>query len=186
MRVSETELPGVRCITPTVHRDARGVFWENWHEERDAQAGLPRRFVQDNISRSRQGVLRGLHFQHPHGQGKLVSVPHGEILDVAVDVRRGSPHFGRWVAQPLSADNGLQLWIPAGFAHGFLVTSPEAIVAYKCTDFYHPEAERTARWDDSELRIDWPVADPLLSPKDRDAPRLAEIPPDQLPPYTAP
>jgi dTDP-4-dehydrorhamnose 3,5-epimerase len=142
-------------------------------------------FVQDNLSKSRKGTLRGLHLQHPFGQGKLVQVIVGEVLDVAVDVRVGSPTFGRWVGATLSESNKHQLYVPPGFAHGFCVTSDEAIFAYKCTEGYHPEAELTIAHDDPELGIRWPAVDHILSKKDRAGVPLRAVPVDQLPPYTA-
>jgi len=181
MRVTPTELPGVMLVEPRVFGDARGAFWESFRAERFAAAGLPTEFPQDNVSVSSQGVLRGLHFQHPHGQGKLVSVLEGEVFDVAVDVRAGSPSFGQWFGVLLSGENHLQLWVPAGFAHGFCVTSPRAVFTYKCTDVYHPETELGVIWDDPALGIAWPVKSPSLSEKDARYPRLAEIPGERLP-----
>ncbi len=182
MKVLQTEIPGVLVIEPRVHGDARGWFMESWQERRYAEAGLPGRFVQDNLAFSRHGILRGLHAQHPHGQGKLVQVLAGEVFDVAVDIRRGSPTFGRWTGVLLSAENHRQLWVPPGFAHGYLVTSESALFAYKCTDFYHPEHELAIRWDDPDIGIDWPVVGPpRLSEKDRDAPLLRELDPARLP-----
>ncbi|HET6229997.1 MAG TPA: dTDP-4-dehydrorhamnose 3,5-epimerase [Longimicrobiaceae bacterium] len=183
MNVLSTELDGVLLFEPKVIRDERGQFFEAWNEERYRAAGLGERFVQDNVSWSRAGVLRGLHYQHPHAQGKLVTVLRGEVFDVAVDVRRGSPMFGRWAGFTLSAENGRQLWIPPGFAHGFVVTGDEALFSYKCSDVYHPEAESTVAWDDPELGIRWPVSDPVLSAKDRAGLRLRDVPPDRLPAY---
>ncbi|GAB4263307.1 MAG: dTDP-4-dehydrorhamnose 3,5-epimerase [Thermoleophilia bacterium] len=183
MRVVETELPGVLLVEPRVFGDERGYFLETYQARRYAEAGIPGPFVQDNLSFSRRGVLRGLHYQHPHGQGKLVWVLQGEVFDVAVDIRRGSPFFGRWVGVRLSAENKRQLWIPPGFAHGFCVVSETALFAYKCTDYYAPEAEGAVRWDDPALGIDWPVADPVISAKDAAGLRLAEIPPERLPAY---
>jgi dTDP-4-dehydrorhamnose 3,5-epimerase len=181
MKVTPTRLPEVLVVEPRVFRDARGTFFETWSAARYAEAGISGPFVQDNLSRSTRGVLRGLHLQHPHGQGKLVSVLDGEVFDVAVDVRTSSPTFRQWVGVTLSRDNGLQLWIPAGFAHGFCVLSDEATFHYKCTDAYHPECESTVRWDDPDLAIAWPVPEPVLGDKDRAAPRLADIPRERLP-----
>jgi dTDP-4-dehydrorhamnose 3,5-epimerase len=181
MTAEETELPGVLLLRPRVFADDRGHFLETWRRERYARAGVAADFVQDNASYSRHGVLRGLHFQQPHGQGKLVSVLLGEVWDVAVDVRAGSPTFGRWTGYTLSADNGHQLWIPPGFAHGFVVTSAEAVFSYKCTDVYHPEAELTIRWDDPDLAVTWPVRPTLVAEKDAAAPTLAQIPAERLP-----
>jgi len=174
LEVRATSLPGVLLIAPRVHRDARGSFWEGFQAERYAAAGLPGPFVQDNYSRSGRGVLRGLHFQDPHPQGKLAAVLEGAAWDVAVDARPDSPHFGQWYGAELSAANGLQLWIPPGFAHGFQVTSAEALFAYKCTERYAPEADGGIRWDDPQLAIPWPIPKPVLSAKDAALPTLAE------------
>jgi dTDP-4-dehydrorhamnose 3,5-epimerase len=176
MKVSETGLPGVLLIEPKVFGDSRGFFLETYHAGRYAEAGIPAAFVQDNLSRSSRGTLRGLHFQEPNAQGKLVQVLAGAVYDVAVDVREGSPHFGRWVAYELSAENKRQLWIPQGFAHGFCVISESADFSYKCTDFYAPPCERGIAWNDPALGIPWPVEAPLLSAKDAQAPRLADAP----------
>ena len=183
MRVHLTELPGVIAFEPKVFGDARGYFLETWHRERYAEQGVPSNFVQDNLSRSQRGILRGLHLQHPYAQGKLVQVFEGEVFDVAVDVRRGSPTFGRWVGECLSADNKRQLYLPPGFAHGFLVTSEEALFAYKCTDYYHPETERSIRWDDPLIGIEWPIAGPVVSAKDHVAVTLDDMPAELLPAY---
>ena len=180
MRVLPTRLPGAVIIEPDVFGDARGYFLETWNRQRYAAAGLDVDFVQDNLSFSRRGTLRGLHFQNPRAQGKLVSVLIGEVYDVAVDIRHGSQTFGQWVGATLSAENKRQFYIPPGFAHGFCVTSDTALFAYKCTDFYNAPTEATIRWNDPELGIDWPVADPLLSEKDRAAPCLREIVPSYL------
>ena len=183
MRVTPLELPDVLLIEPRVARDARGWFYESWSGGRFAQLGLGHRFVQDNVSCSRRGVLRGLHLQHPHGQGKLLSVLHGEIHDVAVDVRRGSPTFGRWCAARLGAEAGRQIFIPAGYAHGFLVRSDSAVVTYKVTEGYHPEDEITVAWNDAAIGITWPLdGAPILSDRDAAAPTLAELT-DRLPTY---
>jgi len=171
-------------IEPRVYRDDRGAFFEAWHEQRYAALGINESFVQDNISRSGYGVLRGLHFQHPHGQGKLVQVLEGEVFDVAVDVRAGSPRFGRWAGVTLSSDNGLQCWIPQGFAHGFCVTSDRAVFAYKCTAYYDPDSEHTLCWNDPDVGIDWPITAPELSAKDRDGALLKGLTADQLPAYS--
>jgi dTDP-4-dehydrorhamnose 3,5-epimerase len=178
-----TRLPDVRCIVPTRYPDARGVFWEAWHAERYRKLGVPGPFVQDNVSLSRQGVLRGLHYQHPSAQGKLVSVLEGEVFDVAVDIRRGSPTFGRWTGCILSATNGQQLFIPAGFAHGFVALSDHALFHYKCTEYYHPADERTICWDDPDVAIAWPVRDPLVSDKDRAGLLLRDLADRALPAY---
>ena len=176
-------LPELLLFEPRVFRDARGAFRELYNEERFAAAGLDARFVQDNLSESARHVLRGLHLQHPRAQGKLVTVAEGAVWDVAVDVRRGSPTFGRWAGVELTAENARQLWIPPGFAHGFLVLSERALFAYKCTELYSPADEVSVRWDDPALGIEWPMAEPVLSPKDGAAPRLSELPAERLPEY---
>jgi dTDP-4-dehydrorhamnose 3,5-epimerase len=181
VKVTPTELPDVLRIEPKVFGDARGYFFEAYSARRYAEAGIPATFVQDNVSLSQRGVLRGLHFQHPYGQGKLVGVLRGEVFDVAVDVRRGSPTFGRWVGECLSGENKRQLYIPPGFAHGFLVTSDEALFAYKCTEYYHPETERTIRWDDARIGIRWPIDGPVVSAKDDVALTLDAMPEEHLP-----
>jgi dTDP-4-dehydrorhamnose 3,5-epimerase len=183
--VTPTALDGVVVVEPQVFGDPRGFFFEAWHAESYGAAGLPSRFVQDNVSRSARGVLRGLHLQQPYPQGKLVQVLDGEVLDVAVDVRVGSPTFGRWVGVTLSSDNQRQVYVSQGFAHGFCVLSDSALVNYKCTEFYHPEAEFTVRWDDPAIGIEWPAATPILSAKDAKAPRLSEIALDRLPRFLA-
>ena len=186
MNVSETDLPGVLLIRPNVFEDERGFFMETWHGPRYADAGVTATFVQDNLSMSAKWVLRGLHLQNPRQQGKLVYVPRGEIFDVAVDVRVGSPTFGRWTGQYLSSRNREQLWVPEGFAHGFVVTSPRALFAYKCTEVYDADTELAIRWDDPALGIEWPVSEPIVSDRDRAAPLLAEIDEDRLPRYLPP
>jgi dTDP-4-dehydrorhamnose 3,5-epimerase len=183
MRVTATSLPEVKLIEPQVWRDPRGYFMEAWHQRRYLQEGLPATFVQDNLSFSSRGTLRGLHLQHPHGQGKLVYVLAGEVFDVAVDVRIGSPAFGRWVGVVLSADNHRQIYVPPGFAHAFCVLSDTALFLYKCTAFYEPSAEVGIRWDDPDIGIDWPVRAPLLSEKDARHPALRAVAPERLPPY---
>ena len=175
MNVVATELEGVLVIEPRVFADPRGFFFESYHADRYAAAGLPARFVQDNHSCSAPRTLRGLHYQLRRPQGKLVRVLRGSIFDVAVDIRRGSPTFGRWVGVELSADNKRQLYVPPGYAHGFCVPDEASEVEYKCTDFYAAEDERGVVWNDPELGISWPVREPLLSEKDRTAPRLAEL-----------
>lgn len=167
---------------PRLLADERGTFRELWHAERYAALGLDAAFVQDNVSTSRRGVLRGLHVQHPRAQGKLVTVVAGAAFDVAVDVRVGSPTFGRWAGFELTAANAHQLWIPPGFAHGFLVLADDTVFTYKCTDVYSPADEFTVRWDDPAVGIAWPVREPALSPKDAAAPTLAELH-DRLPRY---
>lgn len=176
MQVTPTSLPDVLLVQPVAHHDERGHFLETFHAERYAQAGIPGPFVQDNLSFSKRGVLRGLHYQWPNPQGKLVYVLHGEVFDVAVDIRRDSPTFGRWVGVTLSADNHHQLWIPPGFAHGFCVTSETALVAYKCTALYAPKCDRAIRWDDPDIGIQWPMANPELSAKDAAAGSLEAVP----------
>jgi dTDP-4-dehydrorhamnose 3,5-epimerase len=171
----------VLLIEPAVFGDARGYFFETWHRQRYSQHGVPRDFVQDNVSRSARGILRGLHLQEPHAQAKLVQVLDGEVFDVALDVRVGSPTFGRWVGERLSGDNHRQLYIPEGFAHGFCVISEFALLQYKCTELYHPETELCIAWNDPELGITWPIPEPRLSAKDGAAKRLCEIPRDRLP-----
>jgi dTDP-4-dehydrorhamnose 3,5-epimerase len=183
MKVVATELCDVLEIDARAVGDERGWFLEAWHAERYGEAGIPGGFVQDNVSFSRRGVLRGLHFQHPHGQAKLVGVLQGEVWDVAVDVRAGSPSFCRWVGRTLSERNRRQLFIPAGFAHGFVVLSDTALFWYKCSSLYRPEAEGVVRWDDPALGIRWPLERPTVSARDAGAPALADLPPDRLPPF---
>jgi dTDP-4-dehydrorhamnose 3,5-epimerase len=183
MKVSETSLPGVLLIEPKVFGDSRGFFYETYRLDRYSTFGIRENFVQDNLSFSKHGVLRGLHLQNPKAQGKLVYVLHGEVFDVAVDVRFGSPTFGHWTAAILSAENRRQFYIPEGFAHGFCVVSASALFAYKCTKPYFPENETTIAWDDPDIGIDWPNERPNLSPKDRNAPLLQDIDPARLPLY---
>ncbi len=183
LRVTETALPGVLLVEPDVHRDDRGFFLETWHAARYAEHGIRESFVQDNHSRSGHGILRGLHAQLDPAQGKLVRCSIGSVFDVAVDIRPGSPTFGRWVGYTLSQDDFRQLWLPAGFAHGFCVTSDVAEVQYKCTTPYTPSSEITIAWNDETIGVEWPVAAPTLSARDAAAPRLAEMPPESLPPY---
>lgn len=185
MIVKETELPGVVVIEPRIFRDPRGYFLESWNAARYAEAGLGAVFVQDNLSSSAAGVLRGLHLQWPTGQAKLIAVTAGAVFDVAVDVRVDSPTFGRWAGVPLSAADHRQLFIPAGFAHGFVVTEGPATVCYKVDAPYTPGDELTVAWDDPDLAIAWPVAAPHLSPKDREGRRLRDIPRDRLPRHAA-
>lgn len=184
LNVQPLSLPEVLLIEPDLHRDERGRFIESWSTERYSEVGVAEHFVQDNVSWSAAGVLRGLHVQSPYEQGKLVSVLRGDVFDVAVDVRRGSATFGLWAAVHLSADPVRQLWIPPGFAHGFAVVSDGAIVSYKCTARYAPEAETTILWNDPDLAIDWPLKDPRLSEKDRNATPLREVPDARLPTFT--
>lgn len=180
MKALPTALPGVTLVELAAFADERGYFMETWHLERYRAAGIEPAFVQSNAAHSRRGVLRGLHYQLGRPQAKLVWVPHGEILDVAVDVRRGSPSFGRWVGAVLSADNRRQLYVPGGFAHGYCVLSETADVVYQCSDFYAPAEERGVRWDDPALAIDWPERAPVVSAKDRALPLLRDA---DLPPY---
>jgi dTDP-4-dehydrorhamnose 3,5-epimerase len=176
MKVTPLAIPDVLLIEPVAHRDGRGYFLESYHELRYRAAGIDAPFVQDNQSRSARGTLRGLHWQTaPHPQAKLVRVLAGEIFDVAVDVRPGSPTFGRWVGATLSGENFLQMYVPVGFAHGFCVLSDTADVAYKCSDIYDPKSEQGVMWNDAEIGIDWPVSDPVLSPRDQRHPTLAEL-----------
>jgi dTDP-4-dehydrorhamnose 3,5-epimerase len=179
----DTDLPGCCVIEPVVHADARGFFYESFHVGKYKAIGIDAHFVQSNVSRSVRGVLRGLHYQWPHPQGKLVSVLEGEVYDVAVDIRRGSPTFGRWTAAMLTADNKRHFWIPEGFAHGFCVVSDAATFMYQCTALYERGSDAAVRWNDAAIAIDWPVADPLLSDKDKVSPFLADVPPDKLPAY---
>jgi dTDP-4-dehydrorhamnose 3,5-epimerase len=175
MKVHQTPLPGVLLIEPFVHEDERGFFLETYRAERYAQHGITAPFVQDNHSRSRQGTLRGMHAQLDPAQGKLVRCIAGEILDVAVDIRAGSPTFGKHFMTPLTATNFRQLWIPPNFAHGFLVISETAEVEYKVTEPYRPQAELTIVWNDPQLAIPWPVLVPTLSGRDAAAPKLADV-----------
>ena len=181
MKISSMSLPEVLLIEPNRFGDARGYFLETYHQERYAEAGIDGDFVQDNLSRSARGILRGLHFQHPNDQGKLVYVLAGEVFDVAVDVRVGSPNFGKWTSALLSSEDHRQLWIPPGFAHGFCVTSDTALFAYKCTALYTVADEVGMAWNDPAIGIAWPVAEPQLSAKDKVQPRLADIDPARLP-----
>ncbi|MCE9606312.1 MAG: dTDP-4-dehydrorhamnose 3,5-epimerase [Planctomycetia bacterium] len=183
MNVVPTDLPGVVIIEPKVFGDVRGFFIETWQRERYASHGIGPDFVQDNLSRSSRGVLRGLHYQWPNPQGKLVSVLEGEVIDVAVDVRLGSPNFGRWTSVRISAENKRQLFVPPGFAHGFAVTSETALFAYKCTDYYYPQFDHGIRYDDPAIGVAWETENPTLSAKDGKMPLLAEIPQESLPRY---
>lgn len=176
MNVVETPLPGLLRIEPRVFGDPRGFFLETFRQTRYDGIGLPAEFVQDNHSRSPYGILRGLHFQSPQPQGKLIFVVRGEIWDVVVDLRKSSATFGQWYGVTLSDQNHWQLYVPEGFAHGFCVTSDSADVIYKCSDYYAPEHEQTLLWNDPDLNIPWPVANPLLSAKDRQGRPLSELP----------
>jgi dTDP-4-dehydrorhamnose 3,5-epimerase len=181
MEVVNTPLPGVLLIKPRLFGDARGFFLETFSAARYAGVGVPGPFIQDNVSLSQRGVLRGLHLQHPFGQGKLVSVPAGEVFDVVVDVRAGSPTFGRWFGASLNGENQHQLYVPPGFAHGFCALRDNTLFSYKCTELYHRETELGVRWDDPDLAIEWPVVGPAVSEKDGRLPRLREIPAERLP-----
>ena len=181
MRRIDTDLPGVCILEPDVHGDGRGYFFESFHAGKFDALGLQPVFVQTNVSHSARGVLRGLHYQWPRPQGKLVSVLLGEVWDVAVDIRRGSPTFGRWTATALSAENHRLFWIPEGYAHGFCVLSERATFMYQCTALYDAQADAGVRWNDTDLAIAWPLSVPILSAKDSIAPRLAEIAPERLP-----
>lgn len=180
MNIIAGELPGVRIIEPDVFGDARGFFLETWNRARYAAAGLDVEFVQDNLSFSARGILRGLHFQSPNPQGKLVQVLQGEVLDVVVDLRRSSPQFGKWESIALSAENKRQVYVPPGCAHGFVVVSPAALFHYKCTALYSPKDEMTLLWNDPDLGIRWPLTNPQLSAKDQKGLRLRDIPTDRL------
>jgi dTDP-4-dehydrorhamnose 3,5-epimerase len=183
MKVTQTKLSGVLVIEPDVFGDARGFFIETFSSKRYEEAGLKLPFVQDNISFSRKGILRGLHFQNPCAQGKLVQVLTGEVFDVVVDIRVGSPTFGQWFGEKLSAENHKQMYIPPDFAHGFCVLSDSALFSYKCTDYYSPAVEGGIIWNDPEIGIDWPVKEPQVSKKDAAYTRLKDIPRDKLPKY---
>lgn len=181
MKIVETNLPGAIIIEPQVFGDARGFFYESYNADRFREVGIDPRFVQSNVSRSGKGVLRGLHYQWPNPQGKLVSVLEGEVFDVAVDIRRGSPTFGQWTGVMLTADNKRHFWVPEGFAHGFCVLSEFATFTYQCTALYQREADAGIRWNDADIAVDWPVASPLLSDKDTRAPLLKDVATDRLP-----
>ncbi|MFH1717143.1 MAG: dTDP-4-dehydrorhamnose 3,5-epimerase [Planctomycetota bacterium] len=181
MNVKETKLPGVIILEPDVFGDDRGYFLETWNSARYESVGIAGPFVQDNISLSGKGVLRGLHFQYPQPQGKLIHVISGEVIDVAVDIRLGSATFGQWVSEVLSGENHRQMYVPPGFAHGYCVTSATAIFSYKCTDFYNPATENGIIWNDPDLNIDWPGTEFTISAKDSAYSRLKDLPPEKLP-----
>ena len=178
MNVVETSLPGVLLVEPKVFGDERGYFFESYQAERYQAAGIPARFVQDNQSLSRRGVLRGLHFQLGRPQAKLVQVVLGEVFDVAVDIRKGSPHFGQWTGALLSEQNKRQLYVPEGFAHGFYVVSETAVFQYKCSDYYDKDQERGLRWDDPAVGIEWPPGERILAPRDAAFPLLRDLGPE--------
>ena len=183
MEIIETRLPGVLIVKPRVHEDPRGFFMETYRQNVLAGAGVDDQFVQDNHSRSSRGVLRGLHYQLPHPQAKLCRVVQGEVLDIAVDIRVGSPNFGRWVSVLLSAENHFQLYIPKGFAHGFVVQSETADFLYKCSDYYNASGDRGVLWNDPDIAIDWQTPSPILSEKDSAYLPLSQIARDRLPRY---
>jgi dTDP-4-dehydrorhamnose 3,5-epimerase len=184
VRIIGTPLDGCVVIEPAVHGDARGFFYESFNAKTFADAGLDLRFVQTNVSRSARGVLRGLHYQWPNPQGKLVSVLEGEVYDVAVDIRQGSPTFAQWTAAILSAENKRHFWVPEGFAHGFVVLSEHATFVYQCTAFYDRAADAGIRWNDARIGVDWPVAKPTLSDKDQQTPFLDEVQRERLPTHS--
>jgi dTDP-4-dehydrorhamnose 3,5-epimerase len=184
LNVTETKLPGALVVEPRAFGDERGYFMETWNQARYEEAGLSVRFVQDNLSFSTRGVLRGLHFQNPDQQGKLVQVLQGEVFDVAVDIRAGSPTFGEWEGVVLSSENKRQFYVPEGFAHGFLVTGDSALFSYKCTAKYNSSAEGFVLWNDPDIGVEWPLeAPPIISEKDRIARPLKDIPVEELPRY---
>jgi dTDP-4-dehydrorhamnose 3,5-epimerase len=182
MLITKTLIPGVLTIEPKVFGDNRGYFFEAYNKKRYEDAGIDLQLVQDNVSLSSRGVLRGLHFQNPNGQGKLVSVPMGEVFDVVVDVRQGSPTFGKWLGFHLSSSNHLQLWIPPGLAHGFVVLSESALFSYKCSAYYAPQDEHSILWNDPDIGVAWPACGEVkLSAKDLNGKRLTQIDPTKLP-----
>jgi len=183
MKIVDTSLAGVKIVEPDVFNDKRGFFFESYNKEKIAELGITCEFVQDNHSKSSKGILRGFHYQVKHPQAKLCRVISGEVLDAAVDIRMGSPTFGKWVCDILSAENKKQLFIPRGFAHGFLVLSETAEVLYKCDDFFSKEDEYGIAWNDPDIGIEWKVGKPVLSDKDMKNPFLSKIPPENLPKY---
>jgi dTDP-4-dehydrorhamnose 3,5-epimerase len=183
IKYTKTDLPGVLLIEPRVFKDSRGFFMETFHQKKYAEAGIDHAFIQDNYSHSTRGTLRGLHYQLEHPQAKLVYVIKGEIYDVAVDIRRGSPGFGKWTGQYLSCKNRRQIFVPEGFAHGFCVISETADVLYKTTDLYKPDDEYGVLWSDPTIGIDWPVEVPIVSDKDKQFPGLQDVPEQHLPIY---
>ena len=183
MKIQKTKVDGVLIIEPNVFDDERGYFFETYQRQRYADVEINIDFVQDNLSFSKKGTLRGLHYQHPHDQSKLVQVIQGEVFDVAVDIRRGSPTFGKWIGQHLSDENKKQIFIPKGFAHGFCVLSDTALFHYKCSDFYAPKCEGGVLWSDPDVGIDWPIDSPLVSEKDSKFSCLKGISEEKLPFY---
>jgi len=183
MNIKETKLAGVLILEPKVFSDDRGYFFETWNSTRYEQAGITGPFVQDNISFSKKGVLRGLHFQYPQSQGKLIQVLSGEVVDVVVDIRAGSPTYGQWIGEVLSESNHRQIYVPPGFAHGYCVTSEAALFSYKCTDFYNPATEHGIIWNDPDIGIEWPTEQPEMSTKDAVYPGLKDLGPENLPQF---
>jgi dTDP-4-dehydrorhamnose 3,5-epimerase len=183
MKITKTKFPGVLILEPKVFPDDRGYFLETWNNKRYEQAGIPGTFVQDNISFSKKGILRGLHFQHPQSQGKLIQVLSGEVLDVVVDISIDSPTYGQWLCEVLSETNHKQMYVPPGFAHGYCVTSNSAFFSYKCTEFYNPATEHGIIWNDPDIGIEWPIEQPVLSRKDAAYPRLKDLRPENLPQF---
>lgn len=181
MNVTKTSIESVLILEPRVFSDGRGQFLETWSRQRYIDAGIEDEFVQDNVSYSVKGTLRGLHFQNPDGQGKLVQALEGQVFDVAVDIKKGSPTFGKYVSTILSKDNHKQMYIPPGFAHGFCVLSDYAMFSYKCTDYYNKSSEGSVLWNDPDIAIDWPIKEPLLSDKDAQALPLKDVDKDRLP-----
>lgn len=185
MKIIEPAIPGLLLIEPLLYEDIRGSFYESYHQKKLFEAGITENFVQDNQVFSVRGVLRGLHYQIEYTQAKLCRVIRGEVLDVVVDIRRGSPHFGKAVSTILSAENRRQVYVPKGFAHGYLVLSEAAEFLYKCSDFYYPEHERGIIWNDPEIAIDWGTSNPILSAKDMNLPNLSQIAINDLPSFAS-
>jgi dTDP-4-dehydrorhamnose 3,5-epimerase len=183
-KILRTGLEGILIVEPAVFSDDRGFFLETYHKKKYHELGIPAEFVQDNLSLSHKGVLRGLHYQHPHGQAKLAQVVSGHVFDVVVDVRKGSVTFGQWFGLHLTGENRRQIFIPQGFAHGFCVLSDTALFSYKCSDLYMPDCEGGVLWSDPDIGIDWPVSNPVMSDKDSKYPRLKDVPMNRLPKYT--
>jgi len=183
MKILRTDIESVLVVEPIAHIDDRGYFMETYHKLKYRELGIPVEFVQDNLSFSREGTLRGLHYQYPHGQAKLVQVLVGHVFDVTVDIRKGSLTFGQWFGIHLSDNNKRQLFVPGGLAHGFCVLSETALFSYKCSDLYFPECERGVLWSDPDLGIEWPVKEPILSEKDAKYPRLKDLPREWMPQY---